>query len=271
MVISPAEGTSKQSDDAVRPRAIFLGASNLVRGIDSLVTSTQLALGGPVEVIAAMGHGRSYNLTTTVLTRQLSGLLRSGIWDAVEKLPEAATYAVATDVGNDLLYEATPEQIARWVDEAIDRLQQVADRVILTGVPIESISALTPTRYYVVRYAFFPSARLTFDRATNYAFELHERLAEIAAGRSIPFAEQPGSWYGFDPVHHKPAMRGEAWRTILGHWNEQADEVPLARRSLKRELYLKWLAPEMRRIAWFQQRRVQPVGRLADGTTIALY
>jgi hypothetical protein len=41
-------------------RVVALGASNLTRGFQTIVSTARLVWGPDVEVLAALGHGRSY-------------------------------------------------------------------------------------------------------------------------------------------------------------------------------------------------------------------
>jgi hypothetical protein len=74
-------------------------------------------------VLAALGLGRSYGARSRVLLRGLPGILQSGLWRQLESLPPAPTRALVTDVGNDILYGSSPEQILEWVEESVARLQ----------------------------------------------------------------------------------------------------------------------------------------------------
>ena len=70
-------------------RIVALGASDLTRGLPSLVAAARDRWGRDVEVVAALGR---------------PGILQSGLWDALDRLPRTATRAPVTDVGNDILY-----------------------------------------------------------------------------------------------------------------------------------------------------------------------
>ena len=67
-------------------RLIILGASNVTRAFGSLVNMASDVLQGPLEVVAAHGHGRSFGAPwSTVLVRKLPGILHCGLWEAVAR------------------------------------------------------------------------------------------------------------------------------------------------------------------------------------------
>ena len=92
-------------------RVVLLGASNLTKGIGTVVETACRTWGQPLEVHAALGHGRSYGRTTSLLGRQLPGILECGLWPALERTPGVPTAALVTDIGNDLLYGEPVGQI----------------------------------------------------------------------------------------------------------------------------------------------------------------
>ena len=112
-------------DQPAIARVVALGASNLTRGLHTVVSTARAAWGPGVEVLGALGHGRSYGVDSRLVVRTLPGILQSGLWSALESLPPAATRGLVTDVGNDILYGFTAPTILEWVEESVDRLQRV--------------------------------------------------------------------------------------------------------------------------------------------------
>src|SRR5262245_404522 len=100
-------------------RIVALGASNLTRGFHTIVATARSMTGPDTEVVAALGHGRSYGMASRLLVRTLPGILQSGLWHQLEVLPAAPTRALVTDVGNDVLYGMSADRIVTWVDEAV--------------------------------------------------------------------------------------------------------------------------------------------------------
>jgi hypothetical protein len=196
-------------------RIVAVGASNLTRGFHAIVATARSVWGPDVEVIAALGHGRSYGGPSTFLVRGLPGILQSGLWRDIESRPPARTRALVTDVGNDVMYGYPPAQILEWVDECIARLQHVTPDVVVTGLPQAAVAGLPRRRYLFFRSVFFPRCRLTFDQAMNAAAEVDAGLQTIAASRGAAFLRMKQEWYGIDPIHIRPGMWTAAWQEIL--------------------------------------------------------
>ncbi len=190
-----------------------------------------------------------------------------------------AAAALLTDIGNDLLYEQPVERIVDWVGQCLDRLLAIGARVAISRLPVANLASLSELRFRILRRAMFPLGRLDFATITARAYELDQRIAELAESRGLGLVEQQTLWYGWDPIHIRRRFWPSAWRQMLEPWTtaEGATEtaaptaVEPARATLLDELYLRLLAPQERRWLGFVQRRPQPCGSLRDGTTISFY
>jgi hypothetical protein len=256
-------------------RVVLLGASNLTRGISTIIDTARRICGAPLEILAALGHGRSYGLTSSVLGRRLPGILQCGLWDSLSAMPPTPTAALITDVGNDILYGASVESILEWVEECLDRLAlanaPTNAPIVLTLPPTATVTALSPWRYTLIRTCAFPGCRLSRNDAFSRAERLDAGLQELAARRRLRAVRPRIEWYGFDPIHIRRRHWAIAWNEVLSGWNADSREPILARGSFARWLYLRSRAPAQRTILGIEQRAAQPCGRLRDGTTIAIY
>ena len=261
------------STNQSRPRLILLGASNLTRGISTVVETARLMLGSPLEIHACMGHGRSYGQYSTVFGRTLPGILNSGIWETLSTdRPAPRTFSLITDIGNDIMYGSPPLVISQWVEQCADKLAQHDARIVITALPIDSIRSVRPWQYVIVKSLLFPTRRITFEQAMSRAIELHDRIAELARRRDITLIDCEAQWYGFDPIHIRGAHKASAWARILAAWTDDLSHRDLrAHASLGRWLHLATRTPESWRLLGLNRGRPQPCGRLADGTTIALF
>ena len=196
-------------------RVVAVGASNLTRGFHTIVATARSVWGPEVEVLAALGHGRSYGGPSTFLARGLPGILQSGLWRELESHPPAPTRALVTDVGNDIMYGCPPAQILEWVDECVARLRQFTSDVVVTGLPHAAVEGLPAGRYLLFRSVFFPRCRLTLDQTLRAGAEVDAGLRAIAASRGAAFCSLKEEWYGLDPIHIRPGMWTAAWQEIL--------------------------------------------------------
>lgn len=252
-------------------RLIALGASNLTRGLQVVAQLSRQLWGDPVEIVAALGHGRSYGMESAFLFRRLPGILRSGLWRHLETAEKAPTRALVTDVGNDILYGASVEEILGWVEECVTRLRAQRAEVVMTNLPLDSIDRLSSARFLLFRSVLVPSCRLSLAQVVDRGLAVEWGLRRLAERSGATMVSLRPEWYGFDPIHIRPRLWGEAWREIfIGH-REQA-----ARASSPGSRPLEWLRyyrakPEQRRLLGVARRQSQPALTLPGGTAMYLY
>ena len=140
---------------------ILLGASNLTRSFATVVAAARRTWGEPLEIMAAMGHGRSYGQDSTVLGRKISGIFPCALWQDLQNRPSLPTAALVTDIGNDLLYGVPPDRLHEWVERCLDRLAEAGAATIVTQMPIGSVESLGEARFRFFRRLFFPRSTLT--------------------------------------------------------------------------------------------------------------
>ena len=194
---------------------VIIGASNVTLSLPVIWSTLRRSLTEPFRLIVAAGHGRSFGLPNTVLSRTLPSILECGMWETLDKLKETSSiHAVVTDVGNDLLYGADAAQTMSWVTETIDRLADQARHVLITGLPIDSLESLSERRFNFFRQALFPNSTLAFETALVEGVELHGQLLKFGDGRFANTTPE-ARWYGLDPIHIRRRCRREAWERYL--------------------------------------------------------
>jgi hypothetical protein len=247
-------------------RIVALGASNLIRGFPTVVATARAAWGRDIEVLAALGHGRSYGGRSTILIRTLPGILQCGLWAKLDDMPAAATRALVTDVGNDLMFGHSPLTILGWVEECIDRLQKHTGDIVLTDLPMASIRTIPPWKYLLFRTMFFPWSRLKLRSVLDNAELLQDGLLTLAERRGVRIFFLRPEWYGFDPIHIRPWLWREAWGEIL-----LGDRESFARASRAEAWRLRLHPPE--RLWWLGIERVRKTSglQLKSGGCVWLY
>ena len=248
-------------------RVVALGASNLTRGFHAIVSTARSAWGPEVQILAALGHGRSYGVSSRVAFRTLPGILESGLWRTLESLPQVSTRALVTDVGNDIVYGYSAGQTLAWVDDALNRLQRFTRDIVLTDLPLASIQRLSQTKFLVFRSVLFPSSRLSLAEVLEKTKQINAGLAELAATYSARFFRLNPSWYGFDPIHIRPSLWRSAWQEILG----ARFEAGVGSGSLFEGLRLYLMPSERRRLFGIEQFTPQSGVALPKGGRIWLY
>lgn len=237
--------------------------------------------GGPIEALAATGHGRSYGAWSRAGLRGLPGILDSGLWRALEAAPAGGvrTLALLTDVGNDIGYGRAPETVAGWVADCVDRLAAAGALTVMTRLPLATLRRLPPWRFRVVAALLFPGRRLDYDEILRRAEELDRRLAELADRRGCRLAALEPSWYrSYDGIHLRFRWLATAWaRAFDGCGGEgragepaEAPETPAALAPADRLRILR-ATPERYTLAGIGFGRAQPAARLSDGSTLSLF
>lgn len=254
-----------------RRRVVMLGASNLTRGISTAVETAQRIWNEPLSVWIAAGHGRSYGAPSSVLGRRLPGIVECGLWRSLSAGPAAPTFALLTDIGNDLIYGSSVEVVFRWVETCVERLSNAGARIVMTGLPVARLEDRPHWQFELLKRLFFPSRELRYEDVIERAHELDVRLRTLAGERNVARVLPNAAWYGWDPIHIRMCHWRVAWREILTPWSNSEKKFLPAQGSLRRWIYLRRLCPEEREWLGRAQRRSQPCGRLADGTTIRLY
>lgn len=255
-------------DRAAAGRLVALGASNLTLGIGHLIDRARRRAGGPVEVLAALGHGRSYGIDSRLFARTLPGIDGCGLWPALAALPPAPTTALVMDVGNDLLYGVEVAQILGWVDAALQRLRPLAGQLVLARLPLASLQRLGRLRFWLFRRLLFPRCKASLPELRDAALRLDAGLGGLAQRYGAAAVELPRQWYGVDPVH----IRGSCWPAASGVLLADAGPSPPPQAARLRQRLRLWRAPEALR--WRRgvaQQAAQPSLRLEDGSAVSFF
>jgi len=187
----------------------------------------------PLDIYAALGHGRSYGSYSNVSGRVLPGITTCGLWEKWENSARLPTRALLTDIGNDLFYNSPVDEILDWIRLALRRLRPRCEQIALTLVPLENARAISPIFYDLFLRVCFANCRVTHDEMFARAAALNAGLAELAAEYAVTLIEQPRAWYGWDPIHHRRGRRRIAWETILDSWrSENVSRRALAQKNL---------------------------------------
>lgn len=245
-----------------------LGASNLTLGLSTVLATARSAWGEDIEVLAALGYGRSYGAPSAIAMRTLPGILQSGLWTGLAALPPKPTRALITDVGNDILYGEAPERILAWVEEAAARLRAHTEDVVLTDLPVASIRRLSPATFLFFRSLFFPPCRLNRTEVFERVEQVNAGLARLARDRGFRLVHLERSWYSFDPIHLRPGMWSRAWSDIIVGESRAGVRPRFSPLELVR---LHTLPPERRSLFGIERVAPQSGRRLRRGGRLWIY
>ncbi|MGH7264299.1 MAG: SGNH/GDSL hydrolase family protein [Candidatus Rokuibacteriota bacterium] len=268
--MTAARAPGRHPGPMIATRVVLLGASNLTMGLPAVLATVRDVLGAePLEIFVAAGHGRSYGRWSRVFVRGLPGIVGSGLWAAAAGTAGRHAYALVTDIGNDLAYGATPDQLVGWVTTCVERLARMDARTALTLLPARSLARLGPWRYHVLKAVVFPGRRLGFRLLQARVAEVNERLEVLALRHGCAVVEPPADWYGRDAIHIRRDRHAVAWPRVLSHW-EPAAATALGGPPPGR-LHCPGLRPEVWSLCGVRLGRRQPSGRLPDATPVSLF
>ena len=139
-------------------RVVLLGASNLAIGLPVVLRQLFAGLPRPLDIFAACGHGRSFCTWSRVLFRGLPGIDRCRLWTDLDHTagPALQTLALVSDIGNDLMYGASPEQITRRVESCLKLLGDQGAQLAVVRLPLARVEQLSSLRYHATKALFFP-------------------------------------------------------------------------------------------------------------------
>lgn len=265
-------------------RLVLLGASNLTVSLRLIIQLMQQYCGSPSEVLVAAGHGRSYGQSSRVLMRELPGIVQSGMWRQLHSAAtgaEPVTYAFLTDIGNDIPYQAAPEEILSWVSWCVEQLQRQGARIVMTNLPVESIEALSERRFNLLRRVMFSSCRLSRTEVIERARTVYQGLIHLAERRRFVLCDVEPDWMSFDGIHIAYWKRRAFYRQILRVFEQipSCDDQSKSRMNPNTTTehtgtFLSWQRRPrfaVRRTFGKIKRAPQPSGFLNDQTTVALY
>ncbi len=265
------ESMSQYETVCAANRVVLLGASNLSRGFPVVVRNVQQLLGCPLEIVVAKGHGRSYGQDSSFFGKKVCGILRSDLWAYLERNQCVPTYALITDVGNDILYGVAVETILQWVVESIERLHRHGAQVVMTDLPIDPIRRIGKMRFRLFRALLFPACRLSLETVQARAEALSRALQQLAKDKNAPIYKVKEPWYGLDPIHVRRAVAVAAWAEILGQWTDLPDPSPGPGSAISAVFswhHFKWTLSSNGMAA---RPSRQPSIRLRNGVTIAQF
>lgn len=246
---------------------VCIGASNLVRGMPAVAALARNRLGKNTEIYFVSGHGRSYLGRSSFFFRTLPGILDSGLW---EKLSDKNGYikAIITDIGNDIMYGYSENEILEGAVSAIERLKKLTSDITVTGLPVHNLDSLNEIKFRLVKSIFFPNSRLTLSQAMDCMKYISESLKNICTKMDLRFVPLEKEWYGFDPIHFKISRWKDAWGKIF---SDDPENRSLADFSITEFISLYAKMPEDIELFGKKRKFEQKGIRLKKGGILYLY
>ena len=233
----------------------------------------QLRIGSPSNVLVAAGHGRSYGGFSQFMFRELPGIASCGLWKQFELANILPTYALLTDIGNDIPYGYSPEQILTWVNLCVNRLQKQAVNIVVTNIPIASIESMPEWRYKMFRTIIFPHCQLTKHDVVERARMVHHGLLELASKYNFEIIEPSSDWFGVDAIHVRYLKREAYYQRITEGFLTSIEQPCLFAGGYTPGHLKRKRRPcfAFTKIFGWERCNPQPSGELSNGTIISLY
>ena len=265
------DASASDSTENPASRVVLLGASNLTLGFPLIVPAVRRAFAGPVSFYAAHGHGRSYGRWSYVVVRGLPPIHDCGLWDNLQPGTGAErTFALVTDVGNDLLYRQSASDILSWVLKCFEKLRAIDAEIIWVRPPLGRILDLSAIQYHSFKQLFFPGPATPWPQVRRDLLWLDDKITARAIEVGAHVVTPERAWYGIDPIHIRTAQRRTAWEAIFNNWSG-VQEIEARPPGLVRAIHLWSLAPLERSWLWRTTKCTQPALTWEDGSALALY
>ncbi len=269
------ESSRPEKDPSDICRLVILGASNVARCLPTaLATARAFSLSAhptrPSWIAVAAGRGRSYGQTSTLLGRTLPGILPSGLWQALDRAPPGPTYALLTDIGNDIAYGVDPELLVDWLAATLDQLP-TDTRVSVTALPLDNLDRFPIPFLEIFRKTLFPSSDQPVTELLRRAEIVDDSLRNLCAERGIEVVEQPDDWFSLDPIHYRLRHRHLIWSRLLEPWLDADTRTQAPPTTRSRNLPYSQAWPEHFSVFGRRLERQQPCLSLKDGTPVHLF
>jgi len=252
-------------------RIILLGASNLTLSLYETIRIMQNWCGSPSEIYVAAGHGRSYGKYSRVLFRGLPGIVDSHLWKTLDPDSTLPTFALITDIGNDIPYGYSSDQLIQWVLFCIKQLENNHAQIVMTNIPWESIRGISQIHFKLMRYVFFPFSKLTREQLLFHTKIVYEQLQDIAKKHNIKLCAPKPDWYGWDLLHIR--KRIQVYTQLVENFQPSKTQPTLTETSLHRGKWKFKNKPHPLKREIFNREIYcdQPSSKLRDGSLIFMY
>ena len=193
---------------------VLLGASNLVLGWQAVIDSLRQVTAAPINLNVALGMGRSYVKTSAFWFRRLPAIRNCGLWERLPSESPNPPLVLITDLGNDIVYEFKPDQIAATVRQCI---RQILDwrsdaKIVVTGLPLASLTRTGRLQFQIARTIMFPGCPLSRTSILERSLALDQCVRQVAVEFGISVVEPEPQWYGMDAIHVMPKFRAAAFQ-----------------------------------------------------------
>ena len=195
---------------------VLLGASNLSRAYYGFIKHLERCLYPRSALfLNALGPGRGYCVEGGLLNIVYPAIKTCGILDAARTASAGRVVALATDIGNDIMFNVTAEKIIADLAELFEKLHAMDADILVTPIPRYLENGLDDFHFKCLRALFYPGSRINREEAVSAVCEIN-RFLKSSASNYITLISGLESYYGIDKIHFSPFKMHVVWTRIAG-------------------------------------------------------
>lgn len=139
-----------------------------------------------------------------------------GIVDAATQLAEDKNNrvtALMTDIGNDILYGVSAEEIIESLQKMANRLRDTGADVWVSSIHVDMENDVGESRFNILKRIFFPGSSVTYASAKKAVQDINAALHE---GESDRWSLISGlkAYCGADKIHYHLLKSAGAWTDV---------------------------------------------------------
>ena len=195
---------------------LFMGASNLARGYTLLKRYLSKYLGSKnIEFLNALGPGRGFCAKGGMFNFIYPPIQDCQVVEAAEKKTKNTRVVLITDLGNDLMYGVTADELIEYLDMLIDRILKWNAEIFLTSIHINIKKDISRRIFYILRFIFYPRSKINFEEADLLITKINLYLEEkTRKNKKVHLITGMESYAGSDKIHYSLLKMHKAWSKV---------------------------------------------------------
>ena len=163
----------------------------------------------------AMGPGRGYVSRGGILNAIYSPILNCGIFEAVRKKRRENHQVVAliTDIGNDIMYDVSPEKIIGGLQALFNALDEFEAKIFITPIPVDLENDISEFHFQMIRQVYFPKSSVKYFQASNNIKAINKFILQ-SSNQKMTVINDMKPFCGIDKIHYSIFKSQSAWSHI---------------------------------------------------------
>jgi len=197
---------------------LLMGASNLARGYSMLSHHLSECLEkNKTEFLNALGPGRGFCARGGIFNITYSPIQDCPIIESGGKKSKEALHTVAliTDIGNDLMYGVSADNLIESLDIMIDEILKWDAEIFMTPIHINPKKDISPTIFFVLRFLLYPSSKVNYEELDLFVLKINDYLEKkVRRNEKMHLITGLEKFAGLDRIHYSLFKTHTAWSTI---------------------------------------------------------